>query len=79
VPVRARSRFPSGGARGFSLLEVLLALAITLVVMALVAQTMGSVAAIYESQSELAVSSTAVALALDDITSELSLAGQGLG
>ncbi len=74
-----RSRFPSSGASGFSLLEVLLALAITLVVMALVAQTMSHVAKIHERESELAVSSSAAALALDDITHELSLAGQGLG
>ena len=75
----ARSWFARGGARGFSLLEVLLALAITLVVMALVAQTMSHVARIYETQSDLAVSSAAIALALDDITYELSLVGQGLG
>jgi prepilin-type N-terminal cleavage/methylation domain-containing protein len=66
-------------ARGFSLLEVLIALAITLVVMALVAQTMGQVTRIYETESDLAISSSAAALALDDITHELSLAGQGLG
>jgi len=77
--VAARSWFARGGARGFSLLEVLLALAITLVVMALVAQTMSHVARIYETQSDLAVSSAAIALALDDITYELSLVGQGLG
>src|SRR3972149_216496 len=47
--------------------------------MALVAQTMGHVARIYERESELAVSSSAAALALDDITYELSLVGQGLG
>ena len=75
----ARSRFARGEAQGFSLLEVLLALAITLVVMALVAQTMSHVARIYETQSDLAVSSAAIALALDDITYELSLVGQGLG
>lgn len=66
-------------ARGFSLLEVLIAVAITAVVMALVAQTMGHVARIYERESDLAASSSAAALALDDITYELSLAGQGLG
>jgi prepilin-type N-terminal cleavage/methylation domain-containing protein len=66
-------------ARGFSLLEVLLALAITLVIVALVAQTMGHVSEIYHRESELAVSSSAAALAVDDITFELSLAGQGLG
>ncbi len=65
--------------RGLSLLEVLLALAITLVVMALVAQTMRHMGLIYERESDVAVSSSAVALALDDITYELSLAGQGLG
>lgn len=47
--------------------------------MALVAQTMSHVARIYETQSDLAVSSAAIALALDDITYELSLVGQGLG
>ena len=73
------SRSARSGALGFSLLEVLLALAITLVVMALVAQTMGHVARIYERESGLAVSSSAIALALDDITYELSLVGQGLG
>jgi hypothetical protein len=57
----------------------LLALAITLVVMGLLAQTMGHVARIHERESELAVSSSAVALALDDISYELSLVGQGLG
>jgi prepilin-type N-terminal cleavage/methylation domain-containing protein len=77
--VAVRSRFARGGAHGFSLLEVLLALAITLVVMALVGQTMGHVARIYERESKLAVSSSAAALALDDITHELSLVGQGLG
>jgi prepilin-type N-terminal cleavage/methylation domain-containing protein len=72
-------RFARSGARGFSLLEVLLSLAITLVVMALVGQTMSHVARIYERESELAVSSSAAALALDDITHELSMVGQGLG
>ncbi len=47
--------------------------------MALVGQTMGHVARIYERESDLAVSSAAAALALDDITHELSLVGQGLG
>lgn len=74
-----RSSFSFEDARGFSLLEVLIAVAITAVVMALVAQTMGQVARIYERESDLAASSSAVALALDDITYELSLVGQGLG
>ncbi len=47
--------------------------------MALVAQTMSHVAKIHDRESELAVSGSAAALALDDITYELSLAGQGLG
>jgi hypothetical protein len=47
--------------------------------MALVAQTMSQVARIYDRESELAVSASAAALALDDISYELSLAGQGLG
>jgi hypothetical protein len=47
--------------------------------MGLLGQTMGHVARIHERESELAVSSSAVALALDDIAHELSLAGQGLG
>src|SRR3970282_1017891 len=41
--------------------------------------TWGHVARIYEPQSQLPVSSSAAALALDDITYELSLVGQGLG
>lgn len=64
---------------GFSLLEVLLALAITLIVMGLVTQTMAAMAKIYRAQSDLAVSSQSASLALDDIAHELSLAGQGLG
>ncbi|MGH9336530.1 MAG: PilW family protein, partial [Vicinamibacteria bacterium] len=74
------TRFLSSGLeRGFSLLEALLALTITLVVMALVAQTMGQLSMIYDTQSDLAASSTAAGLALDDIAYELALAGQGLG
>ena len=65
--------------RGFSLIEVLIALAVTLVVMALVVRTMGDVTRIYDTQSALAVSSAAAALALDDLSYELSLAGAGLG
>jgi prepilin-type N-terminal cleavage/methylation domain-containing protein len=65
--------------RGFSLIEVLVALAVTLVVMALVVRTMGDVTRIYDTQSALAVSSAAAALALDDLCYELSLAGAGLG
>ena len=64
---------------GFSLLEVLLALSITLVVMALVAQTMQHVRRVYEAQTELATTSASATLALDDIAYELSLAGHGLG
>jgi hypothetical protein len=77
--VAVRGRLHSGGAGGFSLLEVLIAHAITLVVMALVAQTMSHVARIYDRESELAVSGSAAAIALEDISHELSLAGQGLG
>jgi Prokaryotic N-terminal methylation motif len=64
---------------GFTLLEVLLAVAITLIVMAMVTETMGHMANIYRTESDLAVSSQSVALAIDDIAYELSLAGQGLG
>lgn len=65
--------------RGFSILEVLLALSITLVVMAMVAQTLSHVAAIYDAQTDLATTGSTVAVALDDIVFEISLAGQGLG
>lgn len=65
--------------RGFSILEVLLALSITLVVMAMVAQTLSHVAAIYDAQTDVATTSSTVAVALDDIVLEISLAGQGLG
>jgi prepilin-type N-terminal cleavage/methylation domain-containing protein len=65
--------------RGFSLLEVLLALSITLVVMLLVIQTMGHLGRVYRRETDLASSSAAASLALDDIQYELSLAGQGLG
>ena len=64
---------------GFALLEVLLALSITLVIMLLVAQTMSHVRLVYEAQTELATSSSSATLALDDIAYELSLAGHGLG
>jgi prepilin-type N-terminal cleavage/methylation domain-containing protein len=74
-----RRRCPFEAQKGFSLVEVLLALAITLIVMAMVTQTMASMASIYRRESDVAVSSQAVALALDDVTYELSLAGQGLG
>jgi type II secretory pathway pseudopilin PulG len=70
------TRRPDGG---FSLLETLLALTITLVVMALVAQTMSHVSSVYRTQSEIAVSSGAAVLAFDDVLHELSRAGQGLG
>lgn len=56
-----------------------MALSITLVVMALVAQTMSHVGRVFESQSELATTSSAATLALDDIAQELSLVGYGLG
>jgi len=65
--------------RGYSLVEVLLALTITLVVMALVARTMRDVSRVYQAQSDLAVAASGVTLALDDIAYELSFAGQGLG
>jgi hypothetical protein len=64
---------------GFSLLEALLALTITLFVMAMVAQTMADVTRVHRSQTDLAVSSSMASLALDDILDELGRAGQGLG
>ncbi|HXV62724.1 MAG TPA: prepilin-type N-terminal cleavage/methylation domain-containing protein [Vicinamibacteria bacterium] len=65
--------------RGFSLLEALLALTITLVVMGLLAQTMRQMRTVYRTQSDRAAKSSAATLALDDVTYELSIAGQGLG
>ena len=64
---------------GFSLLEALLALSITLVVLALVAQTMKHANDVYRSQSDFAERSSAVLRALEDVSLELSRAGQGLG
>lgn len=64
---------------GFSLLEALLALAITLFVMAMVAQTMADVARVHRSQTDLALSSSMASLALADVLEELTRAGQGLG
>ncbi|HSF15651.1 MAG TPA: prepilin-type N-terminal cleavage/methylation domain-containing protein [Vicinamibacteria bacterium] len=65
--------------RGFSLLEALIALTITLVVMGLLAQTMRQMRIVYRTESDRAAKSSAAALAFDDITYELSNAGQGLG
>ena len=76
---RSRAPLSPRGERGFSLIEVLLALAITLVIMALVAQTIQHVRRVYEAQTELATTSSGATLALDDIAYELSLAGHGLG
>lgn len=67
------------GAYGFSLLEVLLALAITIVVMSLVAVTMSRARLVLESQSERSRAGSEVLRALEDISSELARAGQGLG
>lgn len=64
---------------GFSLLEVLIALSITLVVMALVAQTMSHVRRVFEAQTGLATASSATTLAFDDMAHELSRSGYGLG
>lgn len=76
---KPRQRSLDASERGFSLLEALLALTITLIVMALVAETMASVARIHRFQTDFAVSSASAGLAIDDIASELALAGQGLG
>ena len=65
--------------RGYTLLEVLIALGITLVVMALVARTLQDVARIFRAQSDIAVASSSITRAIDDIGYELTLAGQGLG
>ncbi len=73
VPLRLR------GGDGFSLLEVLLALSITLIIMGLLAQTMQHVGQVFEAQTELATTSNTTTLALDDIAFELAGAGFGLG
>ena len=65
--------------RGYTLIEVLIALGITLVVMGLVARTLQDVARIFRAQSDLAEASSSITRALDDIGYEITLAGQGLG
>lgn len=65
--------------RGFSLLEALLAVTITIIVMVLVAQTMAHMSAVYDRESEAAAVSSAVGLAFEDMTEELARAGTGLG
>ena len=72
-------RFNRSPSPGFALLEVLVALSITLVVMMLVAQTMQHVRRVYEAQTKLATTSSSATFAIDDIAYELSLAGHGLG
>lgn len=64
---------------GFSLIEVLISLAITLVAMALVFQTSRMLVRVYESQSRVAELSSAATLAFDDIVVETTRAGYGLG
>ncbi len=69
----------AGRSRGFSLLEVLLALAITLVVMALVGQTMSAVRRVFRDQTARSTAGNEALLVVDDIALELAQAGQGLG
>ena len=61
------------------MIEVLLALGITIIVMALVAQTLAHVRRVFEAQTDLATASSLTTLALDDIAREVAAAGQGLG
>ena len=65
--------------QGFTLLEVVLALSLTLIVMALVAQTMAHVRLVFEAQTQLATTGGNITLAVDDIAREIAGAGQGLG
>ncbi len=68
-----------GQSRGFSLLEILISLAITMVVMALVFQTTRQFATIYRAQSELARETARTSMAVEDMVTEIAQAGQGMG
>ena len=64
---------------GFSLIEVLISLAITLVVGLLVHQTSRALLAIYHTESKAVELSSMASRALDDMTVEIARAGYGMG
>ena len=65
--------------RGFSLVEVMVSLLITLIVLGIVFRTAQMLVAIYRKESETAEKSTAAIRAFDDIAMEIARAGYGLG
>ena len=65
--------------RGFSLVEVLVSLLITLIVLGIVFRTAQMLVAIYRKESETAEKSAAAIRAFDDIAMEIARAGYGLG
>ena len=64
---------------GFSLIELLISMAITLVVLAMVFQISRLILRTYEAQSRVVELSSTVTKAFDDVTHEISHAGYGLG
>jgi hypothetical protein len=75
----SRSTFFHLGQGGFSFIEVLVSLAITLVAMGVVFRTVQMMVAVYERESEIAEKSLAATQAFDDIVLELTRASYGLG
>ena len=65
--------------RGFSLIEVLISVTITLFVMAMVFSITLTIRSVLERESRVAEVSSSVARAMDDVTLEISRAGYGLG
>lgn len=79
----AVTRLPSKDSRsdhrGFTLVELLISLAITLVVLGITFRTVQMLVVIYDRESETAEKSAAASRAFDDIVQELTRAGYGLG
>ena len=73
------TRYGLSPQRGFSLVEVLVSLLITLIVLGMVFRTAQMLVAIYRTESETAEKSAAAVRAFDDIAMELARAGYGLG
>ncbi len=73
------TRYVLSPQRGFSLVEVLVSLLITLIVLGMVFRTAQMLVAIYRTESETAEKSAAAVRAFDDIAMELARAGYGLG
>ena len=75
----ASGRYGISSQRGFSLVEALVSLLITLVVLGMVFRTAQMLVAIYRTESETAEKSAAAIRAFDDIAMEIARAGYGLG